>query len=356
MTKRTSRAQSLLSFIQSITDIPAIISGRFSKRVFQLVLLLILPLNLFSPLSAAEKPDAAITPLALFGQTTKTSQKIIFNRFENRLSHYYRLISKAQFEKARDLVFESVEPDQCTEKYCINRIQELLQVERLFFLDIVESETLTQLTITLVRTDSTLFEEELCADCGLEKLYRQIGALVRRLAIRDQGLSVVEAIEAAESAEVMPEEAFDQKNASEPGWLADLNSDEIRWHAAALTLALVAAWQSSLEAKAFNDLATENDRLDTQVTTVTTENDHQVIQARFDDNRQKMAWHKQNIVFLDLVTIGALVWEGWLWYRFLSVKTEPSTSNSSPPDVFCPFPILTGSEKGTIQLTLGWKW
>ena len=58
---------------------------------------------------AAEKDDIAVAPIGILGDITDEEKTVTFNRFENLLSGYYRLISQEQYKKAEEQVFASLD-------------------------------------------------------------------------------------------------------------------------------------------------------------------------------------------------------------------------------------------------------
>ena len=122
------------------------------KCKFQIPIIICLLISFPSVVYPA-KPDAAVAPLAVIGDITEPERVILANRFEKLLAQTYRLIPQAQYQKAEKEIFRSLEVEKCTESYCIMKIQELLQVERLFFLAISKIDNLIQLNVTLAREE-----------------------------------------------------------------------------------------------------------------------------------------------------------------------------------------------------------
>ena len=72
------------------------------------------------------------------------------------------LVSQQDFIRAQIKVFEELEAEECTEEACIRKIQELLQVDRLFSLLIIREGKLTHLTLSLIRQDDKIVREIEC--------------------------------------------------------------------------------------------------------------------------------------------------------------------------------------------------
>jgi len=164
------------------------------KNIFNSVFLVftILYLGIFPSMLLAENPDAAISPITVFGDIPEPVQKIINNRFSTLLGKHYRLVSEAQYLKAKEAIFNELDIEQCTESYCIQKIQELLQVERLFFLTLASVDSFTQITITLIREEDKLLQEDSCENCDLKEIYEKIKGLVSNIVKSDIGETIVQ--------------------------------------------------------------------------------------------------------------------------------------------------------------------
>ena len=98
---------------------------------------------LFSPLvvfAQEEKPDAAVTPVSAMGEITEGERGIIFNTLQSNLSKNYQIISQEDYARAEEKAFEELDAEQCTAEQCIRKIQDILQVDRLFVLQIIREE------------------------------------------------------------------------------------------------------------------------------------------------------------------------------------------------------------------------
>lgn len=134
-----------------------------------------------SAFAQTEKSQAALAPIAAVGEISEAEKKIVFIRLENHLSKRFQLISQREFEKAQSEAYQTLEVEQCTEEQCIRKIQELLQVERLFILQLVRDKGFTQLSLSLITLDDKQVVEDLCKACDIEELYQNVEALVTKL-------------------------------------------------------------------------------------------------------------------------------------------------------------------------------
>jgi len=100
---------------------------------------------------------------------------------ESELDDYFAIVPKELFEEAQEQAFEELEYDECTEDQCIKMIQELLQVENSFKLDLMYEEGDTQISITWNDLEQKRVEEDYCEGCGTGQLRKMIGGLVDKL-------------------------------------------------------------------------------------------------------------------------------------------------------------------------------
>ena len=131
------------------------------------------------------KPDAAVAPLAAIGDVSDAQKRVLFNTLESLLSASYAIISQEEYAAAEELAFESLEAEACTEEQCIRAIQDFLQVERLFVLQIVREADFTQLSLTLARAADKIVREDTCIGCDIAGLYGKLRDLVAEVVAAD---------------------------------------------------------------------------------------------------------------------------------------------------------------------------
>ncbi|MCH7479709.1 MAG: hypothetical protein IIA14_16605 [SAR324 cluster bacterium] len=135
---------------------------------------------------AQERPPAALGRVSTLGDISEVQRTIIANRLEGFLTRAYDLVPRDVYLRAEEAAFQALDVAQCTEEQCIRKIQELLQVERLFVLQILREQELTQLTLTLIRAESKRVVERVCKKCDLAELYDEIEELVEDLIEEDR--------------------------------------------------------------------------------------------------------------------------------------------------------------------------
>jgi len=115
-------------------------------------LLIILSFILISsPLfGQSERPETIVIPVGTLGDISDSRKQIIQNTLSQELTKYFRLVPQDKFEEAQEKAFEELEFEECTEDQCIMMIQEILQVENVFSLQIVAEDVDTQLSLIWV--------------------------------------------------------------------------------------------------------------------------------------------------------------------------------------------------------------
>ena len=78
-------------------------------------------------------------------------------------------------------MFQELEYEECSEDTCIMRVQELLQVENVFHLQVIGEGKDSQLNLTWRTLDEKKNEEDYCEECGTRELRKMIGGLVEKL-------------------------------------------------------------------------------------------------------------------------------------------------------------------------------
>ena len=146
------------------------------------LLILISFLLLSSPVfGQSERPETIIIPVGTMGKITDSQKQIIQNTLGQELTKYFRLVPQDKFEEAQEKAFEELEFEECTEDQCIMMIQEILQVENVFKLQIVEEKGDTQLSLTWVGLDEKKIVTDYCKGCGTFELNTKIATLVNNL-------------------------------------------------------------------------------------------------------------------------------------------------------------------------------
>ena len=200
------------------------------------------------------KPDAAVGRVGVLGEIPDVESRIIHNSLQSELSRAYKLVSQQDYNQAEELAFKELAADQCTEEQCIRKIQEILQVDRLFHLQIIRDRGLTQITLTLIRKSDRIVRANNCEDCPSPEINRVVGRLVAEIVAADQG--------GTPPVVAQPQRA-PQKQAP------SLASYRFKW-ISMLTLGLVAAGYSYAEAQAVAESNQRQSDLLNEINTSTT--------------------------------------------------------------------------------------
>ena len=137
--------------------------------------------SLIQPEESQEKPQSIVIPVSSLGDVSETRQQILQNSLEDELKEHFTLISQERFEEAQEKAFEQLEYEECTEDQCIMLIQEMLQVENVFHLQVIGEGSNTQLSLSWRTLDENKKETDSCIDCGSFELDKMIGGLVGEL-------------------------------------------------------------------------------------------------------------------------------------------------------------------------------
>ena len=125
-------------------------------------LLLILSfLLLSSPLfGQSERPETIIIPVSSLGDVSEVRKQILQNTLEDELKSHFRLVPQEKYEEVLEKVFEELDYQECSEDVCILRVQEMLQVENVFHLQVIGEGKDTQLSLSWRTLDEKRKEEE----------------------------------------------------------------------------------------------------------------------------------------------------------------------------------------------------
>ena len=127
------------------------------------------------------KPQTIIIPTGSIGEIKISRIKILDKTLESKLDDYFDIVPKELFEEAKDKAFEELDYDECTEDQCIMKIQELLQVENAFKMELILDDGDTQISLTWTNLKRKTVEEEYCEGCKTKDLRKMIGGLVEKL-------------------------------------------------------------------------------------------------------------------------------------------------------------------------------
>ena len=115
-----------------------------------LVILISVIFHVTSYGQSSERPEGIVLPVATLGDVTETRRQILQNTLIESLSSYYRLVPQDKLEEVQEKIFQEMDYDECTEDQCIVMIQEALQIENLFVLQIIGEADDTQLSLKWV--------------------------------------------------------------------------------------------------------------------------------------------------------------------------------------------------------------
>ena len=118
------------------------------KHLLLLLTLSLLLLSLPSLGLSQERPETIVIPVSSLGEVSEVRKQILQNTLEDELKSHFRLIPQERFEEVQEKVFEELDYEECTEDQCIIMIQEMLQVENVFHLQVIGEGNDTQLSLS----------------------------------------------------------------------------------------------------------------------------------------------------------------------------------------------------------------
>ena len=135
-------------------------------------LLIILSILLLSSpvIGQSERPETIIIPVSGIGDVSNTRKLILQNTLTDELKKHFRIVPQEKYEQVLEQVFEELEYEECSEDACIMRVQEMLQVENVFHLQVIGEGDDTQLSLSWRSLDEKRMETDICSGCGIIEL------------------------------------------------------------------------------------------------------------------------------------------------------------------------------------------
>ena len=137
-----------------------------------------------------ERPETIIIPVSGIGEIPDSRKLILQNKLTNKLKQYFRIVPQEKYEQVLEQVFEELEYEECSEDTCIMRVQEMLQVENVFHLQLVGEGNDIQLNLKWTTLEEKKNEEYFCEKCSTKDLYYKLEGLVEKL-VGDKEVEVV---------------------------------------------------------------------------------------------------------------------------------------------------------------------
>ena len=150
----------------------------------------------------SERPETIIIPVSGIGDVSNTRKLILENTLTDELKKHFRIVPQDKYEEVKQEVFQELEVEECNFDTCIMKIQEALQVENVFNLQIIGEGQDSQLNLKWITLDEKQNEEELCEACGTRELRKMIGTLVEKLVGKKDSTEEEKRIAARKEAEL----------------------------------------------------------------------------------------------------------------------------------------------------------
>jgi len=136
------------------------------------------------PIKDISLKETIVIPVSSIGNVSDTRKQILQNTLTDQLKKYFRIVPQEKYEQVLEQVFEELEYEECSEDSCIMRVQEMLQVENVFNLQIIGEGKDSQLNLRWNTLNEKKNVEDYCEGCGTKELRDMIGGLVENLVER----------------------------------------------------------------------------------------------------------------------------------------------------------------------------
>lgn len=141
--------------------------------------LLLLSTPLFG--QSFERPETIVIPVSSLGEISTVSKQNLQNTLEDELKSHFRLVPQEKFEEVLEKLFQELDYEECTEDQCVLRVQEMLQVENVFHLQLISKGSDTRLSLSWRTLVEKRKETDFCEGCKKKELNLMIGELVNKL-------------------------------------------------------------------------------------------------------------------------------------------------------------------------------
>ena len=94
----------------------------------------------------SERPETIVIPVSSLGEVSEVRKQILQNTLTDELKEHFRIVPQEKYEQVLEKVFQELEYEECSEDVCIMRVQEMLQVENVFHLQVLGEGDDTQLS------------------------------------------------------------------------------------------------------------------------------------------------------------------------------------------------------------------
>jgi len=132
-------------------------------------------------LAQNERLDGILLPIVTLGDVSDIQKQIIENTLIEELTKKYRLVPQDKLEKVQEKIFQEMEYEECTEDQCIILLQEALQVDNLFIIQIIKENANYQLSLSWIGLDDKRMRNQICNNCTTFDLNKRIKLLVNNI-------------------------------------------------------------------------------------------------------------------------------------------------------------------------------
>ena len=128
-----------------------------------------------------DRPESIVIPVSSLGDVSEVRKQILQNTLTDELKEHFRIIPQEKYEQVLEQVFQEMDYQECSEDVCILRVQEMLQLENVFHLQVIGEGDDTQLSLSWRTLDEKRKETDICSGCGTIELSGIVMGLVGKL-------------------------------------------------------------------------------------------------------------------------------------------------------------------------------
>ena len=131
--------------------------------------------------SLTERPETIIIPVFSMGDVSDIRKQILQNTLTDELKTYFRIVPQEKYEAALEQVYKELNYEECTVDTCIMWVQEMLQVENAFSLEVIGEGKDSQLNLKWITLDEKKNETDVCLGCGTFQLNDKVRGFIQKL-------------------------------------------------------------------------------------------------------------------------------------------------------------------------------
>ncbi|HIA56518.1 MAG TPA: hypothetical protein EYM80_07465 [Deltaproteobacteria bacterium] len=150
-------------------------------KIYCAIIFLITSTGIVIPSSIFAKPKAVLVPLILEGEYSSKTTSSVFQNLKGVLSEKYEVISGNQYITVRNALKDKFDSGICNTDACVRGMQDVLQADHFFSMELRKSAQEIQLIATHVDRDERHVMDEFCKSCDGEKIAKRARFLAEQI-------------------------------------------------------------------------------------------------------------------------------------------------------------------------------